>query len=67
MKKELRYDDFKVVFDDHTVVVDGVKERLLESIVEYARYEGRRVKVVFFNGLGGRQGVSFYFKKDEMV
>lgn len=65
MKREIKFDDFNVVFDNPKHKIDTNREFLINAIKLYALQRNRELKVIFFNGDSEETGASFFYKWSE--
>lgn len=63
MKKEINYEGINVVFDNPQRPLDQKRILLINMFILYANMVDKEIKVVFFHGEEGEEGISCYFKR----
>jgi hypothetical protein len=65
MKKEMNYDGINVVFDNPQRKLDQKRILMLNMFMLYASMIDKEIKVVFFHGEDGEEGISCYWKRSK--
>lgn len=65
MKKEVKWEDFNIIFDNPFRKLDDKRQFLINSIQLYANKADKEIQVVIFEGKDEEKGVRFFYKKNE--
>ena len=64
-KKEISYEGLNVVFDNPQRKLDQKRILMINMFILYANIMDKEIKVVFFHGEEGEEGISCYFKRNK--
>ena len=65
-KKELRFENITIVFDSENKKLDNKRVLMVRMFELYANFINKEVKVIFFHGKGADEGITCYFRKNNV-